>query len=75
MADEHSYEFVTMGDTQALLREAYSTFAIAGDRTSSIDVGPLVTNRHSTPGGYRQRDLYPQLDYRRPLHVGHIDRR
>lgn len=44
MADEHEYEFVTMGDTQALLREVYSTLAIAGDRTSSIDVGPLVTN-------------------------------
>lgn len=44
LADEHDYEFVTMGDTQALLREVYSTLAIAGTRTSSIDIGPLVTN-------------------------------
>jgi 5,10-methylenetetrahydromethanopterin reductase len=44
MAEEHAYEFVTMGDTQALLREVYSTLTIAGDRTSSIDLGPLVTN-------------------------------
>lgn len=44
MADKHGYEFVTMGDTQALLREAYSTLSLAGDRTSSINLGPLVTN-------------------------------
>jgi 5,10-methylenetetrahydromethanopterin reductase len=44
MAEEHEYEFVTMGDTQALLREVYSTLSLAGDRTSSIDLGPLVTN-------------------------------
>lgn len=44
MADERGYEFVTMGDTQALLREVYTTLSLAGDRTSSIDLGPLVTN-------------------------------
>lgn len=44
MADDHGYEFVTMGDTQALLREVYTTLSLAGDRTSSIDLGPLVTN-------------------------------
>lgn len=44
MAEEHDYEFVTMGDTQALLREVYTTLSLAGNQTSSIDLGPLVTN-------------------------------
>jgi 5,10-methylenetetrahydromethanopterin reductase len=44
LAEEHGYEFVTMGDTQALLREVYTTLALAGDRTTDIDLGPLVTN-------------------------------
>lgn len=43
-ADDQGYEFVTMGDTQALLREVYTTLALAGDRTAAIDLGPLVTN-------------------------------
>jgi len=44
LAEEHGYEFVTMGDTQALLREVYTTLALAGDRTIDINLGPLVTN-------------------------------
>lgn len=44
MADTRGYDFVTMGDTQALLREVYTTLSLAGDRTDSINLGPLVTN-------------------------------
>lgn len=44
LAENKGYEFVTMGDTQAILREVYTTLSLAGSRTSSINLGPLVTN-------------------------------
>lgn len=44
MAEEHGYEFVSLGDTQAILREVYTTLSLAGSRTDSVMVGPIVSN-------------------------------
>jgi 5,10-methylenetetrahydromethanopterin reductase len=44
MAEEHGYDLVTLGDTQAILREAYTTLSLAGSRTEEINLGPFVTN-------------------------------
>lgn len=44
LAEDLGFSFISLGDSQALLRELYSCLGVMAQATSKIEIGPVVTN-------------------------------